>query len=486
MQLSNEYLTQHSSSLVNSGVGTPKYDREKLNIGIVHLGLGAFHRSHQAVFTDAVLNKTGDLSWGICAVAFSNEELKNHINRQDGLYTNVICGKEQNFQIIGSIKQALVASKQMTEVLATLALPSVKLVSLTVTEKGYCLNEAGTLDTKVANVQHDIQNISSPKTAIGILVAGLLGRFEKGQSAFNVIACDNLPHNGDKLKKATVALAREISPDLANWIEANAKFPNTMVDCITPKTEDATVSAVEQKLSYTDSVPVQREPFAQWVIEDIKGMPRPAWEQAGVLFTNDVAGFEKTKLRILNGTHSALAYIGSLLNIDTVYNAINNRKVRAFITELLEQEIIPSIEAPAGLDLHDYATAIIERYDNPSIRHLLIQIAADGSLKIPVRTLEPIKENLAANRPIAHLSIVVAAWIRFVVSRVEQQADIADPKQQSICALVARFSGDIAQDVKAFLQIDGIVEKELLANPQFVDSVVRAYRELDGFLSSLA
>ena len=277
MQLSNDYLAQHSLSLAEADVQLPSYKRDDLNIGIVHLGLGAFHRSHQAVFTEQVLNQTNDLQWGICAVAFSNEQLKEQINAQDGLYTNVICGKTQSFQIIGSIKQALVASKQMPEVLATLALPSVKLVSLTVTEKVYCLNEAGALDIQSANIQHDIGNITAPKSAIGILVAGFLSRFYKGQPAFNVIACDNLPHNGDKLKKATIALANEINPELASWIAANAHFPNTMVDCITPKTEASTVAAVEENCRYIDSVPVQREPFAQWVIEDIAYMERPAW-----------------------------------------------------------------------------------------------------------------------------------------------------------------------------------------------------------------
>ncbi|WP_016954378.1 mannitol dehydrogenase family protein [Catenovulum agarivorans] len=486
MQLSDEYLTQHATLVANLGIAIPNYDRRKLEVGIVHLGLGAFHRSHQAVFNEEVLNLTGDLRWGICAVAFSNEQLKNQINAQDGLYTNVRCGKEQNFQIVGCIKQALVASKQMQEILETLALPSVKLVSLTVTEKGYCLNEAGELDINSANVQHDIKHVLEPKTAIGILVAGFYVRFLKSQSAFNVIACDNLPHNGDKLKKATVALANEIRPELARWIEANAHFPNTMVDCITPKTEVTTVSAVETNCRFNDSVPVQREPFAQWVIEDIPGIERPQWEKAGVTFTSDVAGFEKAKLRILNGTHSALAYIGSLLSIDTVYNAINNTQIKAFISGLLEHEIIPSIDAPVGLDLADYAKAILERYDNPSIRHLLNQIAADGSIKIPVRTLEPIKENLATGRSIERLSIVVAAWIRFIVSSVEQQTEISDPKKQQMQVVVRGFSGDSKQDVAAFLSIEGIVEKDLLANPKFVDSVVQAYSEIDSFLASLA
>ncbi|AWB66093.1 mannitol dehydrogenase family protein [Saccharobesus litoralis] len=486
MRLGEPLLAQFKLNTHAQLIDYPKYQRQDLQIGIVHLGLGAFHRSHQAVFTDLALNKTQDTRWGICGVAFRNEALKSALNEQQGLYTNVICGTEQHFQVIGSIKHALVASSQIDQVLATIALPSVKMVSLTVTEKGYCLNELGQLNQEIADVQHDIAHIEQPKTAVGILVAGFKQRFDNQQPAFNVLACDNLPDNGDKLKSAVIAMANHINPALASWIESQALFPNTMVDCITPKTESETLNAVEANLGFSDLVPVQREPFAQWVIEDLDGFERPAWEQAGVLFTNDVAGFERAKLRILNGTHSALAYIGTLLGYETVYDAISNDKVRSFIASLLTYEIIPSIDAPTGLDLASYADDILSRYQNPAIRHLLLQIAADGSLKIPVRTLAPIEENIKAGRSIEQLSMVVAAWIRFVVARTKQGDEIADPKAQALVLAVNRFNGDVAQDIKAFLSIDGVVCQSLLENSIFIDSVVSAYHRLDDLLARLA
>jgi fructuronate reductase len=458
----------------------PSYERDEINIGIVHLGLGAFHRSHQAMYTEQLVNLQGGGDWGICGVSFRNETLQGKLNSQDCLYTMAILDVEDSFQVVGAIKEVLVGNKQASAVLQRMAAATTKIVSLTVTEKGYCLNAEGVLDGSLPDIINDLASIDTPSSAIGLLVAALNMRFKNGIKPFNVIACDNLPDNGRKLKSAVIQFASKISAELAQWINKEIQFPNTMVDSITPKTEQATVELIEDKLGMIDEAPVQREMFAQWVIEACPHMERPEWEKVGVIFTPDVESFENAKLRILNGLHSALAYIGLLTGYDTVYQAISDEKIKGFLVGLVDEEIIPTIEAPKSLDLHNYSRAIIARFENPKIKHLLSQIACDGSIKIPVRTLAPIQNNIVANRDFKSLSIVVAAWIHFIRVSYEKKQALHDPRATELLTAVCKFQGNNNEDVRGFLDIKGLLPEPLKNNVSFINHIQDAYVDITG------
>ncbi len=478
MRLNQQNLNKLIEAGGSDNLTLPSYNRDETKIGIVHIGLGAFHRSHQAFFTEKVLNAKGG-NWGISGISMRNLELQKNLQEQDCLYTLAIADKTDEFQVISALKEVLVASKEADKVIARLANPDTKLVSLTVTEKGYCLNASGNLDTELEGIKHDIENPSEPITALGLLVAGLAQRFEAGTPAFNVIACDNLPDNGKKLQRGVIQLAKAISAELGSWVETNVDFPNTMVDCITPATEASTLEMVKTATGLEDAAPVQREGFDQWVIEDCLNGERPDWESVGVIFTDNVAGFEHTKLRILNGLHSTLAYLGRLCGHETVFEAVSDQQLKAFLIKLVDEEIIPTIEAPEGLDLTEYSRQIIARFENPKIRHLLEQIGCDGSIKIPVRTLEPINDNLKAGRSNNNaLYYVVAGWIKFVVNKVKTGEQLNDPKAELMIETIKQFNGDAEHDVKSFLTADGLIDSNLISQTDIIESVAQAYKAI--------
>ncbi|AWB69235.1 mannitol dehydrogenase family protein (plasmid) [Saccharobesus litoralis] len=455
----------------------PKYDRSATKIGIVHLGLGAFHRSHQAYYTEQAMNQFGG-DWGICGVSMRSTHLRDTMAPQDNLYTVAKLDNQDSFQVIGAIKEVLVAAEQLDQVLARLSDEATKLVSLTVTEKGYCLDAHGNLDLKNASIEQDLANTENPQSAIGIIALGLHLRFQAGIKPFNVIACDNLPANGQKLKNAVVQYCRFLSTELSEWVEQTVCFPNTMVDSITPKTEPETLDLVTEKTGLVDNAPVQREAFTQWVIEDCLTGEQPNWRDVGVIFSNDVAGYEHTKLRILNGLHSTLAYFGRVAGFTTVYQAVSDPTIKAFLLRLVDEEIIPSIEAPAGLDLHAYSRAIIQRFENSKIQHQLEQIACDGSIKIPVRSLEPVAENLAKGKPVKLLAMVVASWLRFIELKVLNSEELSDPLAEKLADVVSQFEQDAIKDVQKFVSLSGLFNSQLINSADFKQAFICAYQKL--------
>ncbi|KMT63736.1 mannitol dehydrogenase family protein [Catenovulum maritimum] len=489
MKLSNETLgLLREKSQFSEQVDLPKYDREKTKIGIVHLGLGAFHRSHQAYYTECALNQFGG-DWGICGVSMRSTWLKESLDPQDCLYTIAKMDVTSEYQVIGALKEVLVAAKQVDQVLARMSHADTKVVTLTVTEKGYCLNSDGKIDLTHPGIQHDIATPSAPQTAIGLLVESLKTRQQNSIEAFTVIACDNLPENGSKLKAAVVQLAQQQDQALADWIQSHVCFPSTMVDSITPKTEDSEIERISAVLTVQDDAPVQREMFTQWVIEDeIKGEV-PAWDKVGVIFTNDVSAFEHTKLRILNGLHSTLAYMGRLAGYELVSQAVADPKLKAFLLRMVANEVIPSIKPPQGLDLTQYSRDIIKRFENPKVAHQLEQIACDGSIKIPVRILEPLQQNLSNGVEVKDYYLVVAAWIRFIWNKQQTSAQFNDPRADELLSLVAQFTGDAAQDIELFLSVPNLLPNAFADNQSFKQNLVAAYQAViaagDDFTSVL-
>ena len=470
-------LSDQHLSLIAEGVEIPAYDRTAVSIGVVHLGPGAFHRAHQADVFDRLL--AADSRWGVCAVSLKSAGVRDALTPQDGLYTLVELDREVRFRVIGALKQVLAAPQAPDEVLAALASPKVAVVTLTVTDKGYCLTGAGQLDLAHPDIVHDIGRPEVPESAIGWLVAGLRLRHTAGAPPVSVISCDNLTDNGRKLGAAVKALAAAQGDDaLAAWIETGAAFPNTMVDSITPATDDALRARVEDRIGLQDAWPIQREAFTQWVIEDRLAPGAPDFASAGVTLTSDVRPFEQAKLRLLNGAHSSLAYLGCLAGLETVGDAMADAALAGFAGRLMREDIAPTLTPAPGQDIPAYIDALLARFRNPAIRHKLSQIAWDGSMKLPFRLLGTITDALAAGRSIERLCAPVAAWIGFVVDRARKGEALTDPMAETLLALGRTAGDDAATTVDQFLALKSVFPPALAAAPAFREAVIKAYAAL--------
>ncbi|WP_435274123.1 mannitol dehydrogenase family protein [Psychrobium sp. nBUS_13] len=474
MNLSNNTVNDIAK---NAAIVTPQYDRDNTKIGIVHLGPGAFHRAHQAVYTENAMNVAGG-NWGICGVSLRSATARDVLAAQDNLYTLAILDTAINYQVIGALKEVLVASEQSPQVIARLVSPDTKLVTLTITEKGYCLGADGRLDLTHDDIINDLASPSQPSSAIGYIVHALKQRKASAIEAFNVLSCDNVSGNGDKLRRAVIDYAAQIDTHLAAWIQTHVAFPNAMVDSITPKTEDYTIDSVSKAIGARDEWPIQREQFTQWVIEDNWQGARPAWDKVGVIFTSDVDGFEKAKLRLLNCLHSTLAYAGSLAGFETVFDVTNDDAFYQFICRLANDEVIGSFIPPKELDVEAYSKEIIARFLNPEIRHLLSQIAWDGSQKIQMRVLPIIADNIALGRSTKLLSLSLACWFEFICRALKESRDIVDPLAEQLINNSALRSNDCGEVVDAFLAIESIFSAELAHNSDLRSQLVNSLTAL--------
>jgi fructuronate reductase len=399
-------------------------------VGIVHLGLGAFFRAHGAIYVEQAMQASGG-DWGIIGVSLQRPDVRDALAPQGGLYTALELGPEgETARVVTSVVGVLVAPEDPVAVLAAMADPAVRIVSLTVTEKGYCHEPAtGRLNPNHPDIAHDLTH-PLPRSAVGYLVRALALRRAAGTRPFTVLTCDNLPGNGRLLRGLTLDLARRIDPALADWIAAEGRFPSTMVDRIVPATTPLVLARVTTLTGHTDAAPVQHEPFRQWVIEEnFVDKARPDLAAAGAEMVADVTAHEHMKLRMLNGTHSALAYLGYLAGHQTIADTVADPVFAAYVRRLWRDEIIPATAAPPGVDLHTYADRLFHRYANPAIRHRTWQIAMDGSQKLPQRILGTLAGNLAKGRDSPGLILAVGAWMRYVGGVDEQGTviEVRDP-----------------------------------------------------------
>jgi fructuronate reductase len=429
--------------------------------GIVHFGPGAFHRAHQADYIDRLLKE--DARWGIAAVSLRSPGTVEALKRQNGLYTLAILDAQPSFRTIG-VHNRFFGPGEGPGVRALLQDPSVRIVSSTVTEKGYCLAGDGILDFAHRDIVHDLENPQRPESLIGWLALGLADRRAAGMSPFTPLCCDNMVSNGRKLGAAVEAFARQLDPSLADWIAAEVRFPNSMVDSITPATDERTRKTVREETSFDDAIPVSREAYAAWIIEDVLPKGSPDLASVGAVLTSDVGAHELAKLRILNGAHSSLAYLGLLMGHETVADAMADQALARFVERLVREDIIPRL-MPA-FDLHAYADEIIERFRNPAIAHRLSQIAWDGSQKLPYRLLDTAREALDAGRPVERLAVPVAAWMLFVERQARAGADLVDPMAQQL-GEIAR-TGNLVPDL---LGLGQIFPRTLAENPRFASAV---------------
>jgi fructuronate reductase len=424
---------------------------------------------------DALDAGPGD--WGIVGVSLRSPDVRDRLAPQDGLYTLVERDASgERLRVIGCVREVLFAPEAPGVVVAQLADPAIRIVTLSVTEKGYCHDPAtGRLDASHPDVRHDLAEPARPRGVPGVLVAGLARRRAARAGPLTVLCCDNLPHNGRLLRGLVETMAGLADPSLLPWLADQVAFPSTMVDRIVPATTPEDVAAVAARLGVEDRAPVVAEPFRQWVIEDRFAGPRPALEAAGVQLVADLAPFEAMKLRLLNGSHSALAYLGYLSGFTYVSDVVREPAFRAYVGRLMADEAAPTLRLPPGVDLAAYTASLLERFANPAIAHRTWQIAMDGSQKLPQRLLGTVRDNLSAGRPVTCLALAVAAWMRYVAGMDERgrPIDVRDPLAGRLAAMAAGAGGDPAALARAYLGVREVFGDDLAAAPAFSDQVAR-------------
>ncbi len=457
----------------------PAYDRAQVTPGIVHLGIGAFHRAHQAVVIDDLLSR-GATDWGIVGASLRSPATRDALAPQDCLYTIAVrSGAGTEHRVIGAVLTCEVVGENSAALIARLTDPATRIVSLTVTEKGYCHTpQTGDLDESHPDIVHDLQNPDTPRSAIGFLVAALARRRTAGAAPFTVLSCDNLATNGHTVGRIVTQFAALRSRDLAKWIEAEVAFPSTMVDRIVPETTEIDRSEISSALGMTDAWPVVTEPFTQWIVEDRFPAGRPDFAAAGVQMVSDVTPFEHMKLRLLNASHSALAYLGYLAGHETIASTMTDIRFAALARQIMD-DAAPTLTMPEGTDIEAYGASLLQRFSNPALHHRTWQIAMDGSQKLPQRLLATMQDRLRLGLPIDTHALAVAGWMRYVTARDEQgrAIDVRDPLAGELFGIAER-AGPVAERLApALLEVRSIFGA-LGGDPRMRSAVTEALTKL--------
>ncbi|OWV81219.1 D-mannonate oxidoreductase [Rhizobium sp. R634] len=452
----------------------PAYDRNGLKAGILHLGPGAFFRAHFAPFTDGALAAAGG-DWGIEVASLRTPDVADNLSAQNGLYTVLIRDTSgTTAHVIGSILKAHVAPRDPAGLLARLEDPDIRIVSMTVTEKAYGFDPAtGGLDLKHPDIVADLANRHAPRGVIGYLVEGLARRRQKGVAPFTPLSCDNLPSNGAVLKRLVLEFTSRIDADLHRWIETNVPFPSTMVDRITPASTEATYADAERLTGRSDMAAIETEPFTQWVIEDHFANGRPAWEKVhGALMVEEVSAYEKMKLRMLNGAHSLLAYLGYIGGYEFIRDVMDDAGLAALAYRHMHAAA-RTLNAVPGINLDEYANELIARFANKAIAHRTYQIAMDGTQKLPQRLLEPACEALAHGDRAETYAIAVAAWMRYAIGEHGngKRYELRDPRAAEIAALIADVPRTGLAISAALFTLPGLFPKALTEHRAWTQDV---------------
>ena len=430
-------------------IARPAYALDDVTAGIAHIGVGGFHRAHQAAYTDALMNTGEGLDWGICGIGTRADEssMRDALASQDYLYTLVELDDrpDTEVRVTGSIRDMLLVSHDGSEaVVARLADPAIRIVSLTITEGGYCMDDStGEFNATLPHIQHDVENPRTPISVFGLLCAALAKRRGEGLPAFTVMSCDNLPHNGDVTRKATLAFASLVDVELTSWIERYVSLPNAMVDRITPMTSLAHRKDLKQQHGIDDAWPVVCEPFVQWVLEDKFVSGRPAWEKVGVQFTDDVTPYEEMKIKLLNGSHLALTYLGFLRGYRFVHETMADPLFVEYIRQYMDEDVTPQLAPVPGIDLTQYKQTLIERFSNCAIADQLERVCSDGSSKFPKFSVPTIDRLIADGAELDRAALVLAAWALYLrgVDENGERYRIPDPRAEFCQSLVDEDEG---------------------------------------------
>lgn len=474
-------LNQETVAQLPSHIDVPNYDRSQLKAGIVHIGVGGFHRAHQAAYINELLKTPGSEQWAICGVGLleGNRGLRDILKKQDYLYTLTVRhpNGDINNQVIGSMIDFLFAPENKQAVIDKLAHSDTKIASLTITEGGYNFNPAtGEFDYSNPDIIHDINNPNDPITAFGYLTAALKIRKEQGLPAFTVQSCDNIQHNGNVTRKMLLAFAAEQDKALSLWIEDNVTFPNAMVDRITPVSQKSDIDYVTTEYGVVDEWPITCEHFTQWVIEDSFSNGRPNWNLTGAQFVSDVTPYETMKIRLLNAGHSVLGLLGSIHGYSTIDETVSDPLFANYLRSFMDNEVTPNLEPLAGIDLDSYKDTLIERFSNPNIKDGLPRICSESSAKLPKFIIATINENLAQGRDISLAALVIAAWCLYSDKGVNQQGEKLDI-QDAMHKELNQYAQKTADDASAFLTLT-VLFGELSEHAVFTSSYTNAIDKL--------
>ncbi|WP_062260655.1 mannitol dehydrogenase family protein [Endozoicomonas arenosclerae] len=462
------------------------YDRRQIKTGIVHLGLGAFHRAHQALYTCETMSAGDERDWGICAANIrSNVQLVETLNQQDNLYsvTEWDAGGQHSVSVCGALTQSLFSRKDPQPLLEQMVQPETRIVSLSITEKGYYLDPAnGKLLKDEPDILHDVQYPEHPVTAMGFIIESLKRRREANIPPFTVLSCDNIPENGQRSRLAVTQLAQQVDAELAEWIDQHVAFPSSMVDRIVPAVTEKDLSTMADQNGFLDSAAVATESFRQWIIEDHFPLGRPDWDLIdGAEFVEDVRPYEQMKLRMLNGSHSFLAYLGYLAGYQTIGETIQQPDFRLAAKRLLCQEAMVTLDMPEEVDLESYAEQLLERFSNPCLKHKTQQVASDGSQKIPQRWLNSVQWHLDHNASYDCLALGIAGWIRYISGKdiSGEPIEVSDPLSEHFQQLYQQNADSPEKYLSSILELETVFGQNLSKHSELQNKVSRAYQTLN-------
>ncbi|MCP8899893.1 mannitol dehydrogenase family protein [Gilvimarinus xylanilyticus] len=475
--ISQPRLNKANLSQAKAALGQPASMGNRSDNKIVHIGIGAFSRAHQALYTQIANDETQDY-WSIVGVSLRSPGVRDTLKPQDYLYTiKERSLNEDNLRCISCLEDILVGSENAQAVIDQIADETTKIVTVTVTEKGYC-QASQRLDTANKAVAADIES-GSCTSLPAYLARALLARKEAGLAGITIVSCDNLPNNGEILQNVVKDFADTLQADLRSWLDDNVRFCSTMVDRIVPAATEQVVQEISEDIGLHDAGALLCEPYKQWVIEDNFLSSRPAWEEAGALLVEDVAAYEKLKLRMLNGCHSALAYIGSLLGDEFIHQTISRPEVEAFIARLMASEQSQSLQVPSGIDIDQYSRAVIERFKNKYVPYRNAQVATDGSLKLPQRLLFSAYDLRQKSIAPQCIALAVAAWLQYLVGyTVGGSYSVSDPNLGTLEGIIRANSKDSAQLVSTMMLQSGVFPESLQQDDVFESMVFEYYQSL--------
>ncbi|MFK8010366.1 MAG: mannitol dehydrogenase family protein [Saprospiraceae bacterium] len=464
-------LNTQNIPFISSRLACPKYERNFVKAGIVHIGVGGFHRSHQAYYIHQLLRDTQNADWGICGIGLreGDRDIAKVLKEQDGLYTLITQhpdGKE-TCEVIGSIVDYVFAIETPNLAIEKMAHPDTKIVSLTITEGGYNFNPStGDFDFDNPDIQHELQHPNEPKTVFGFLTEALRKRRDKGLAAFTILSCDNIQHNGDVARKMLLSFVQRQNPELSNWIENKVSFPNSMVDRITPVTPKSSIEFLKNKYHLNDAWPIVCEPYIQWVIEDKFSNGKPPLEKLGVQFVPDVTPYEKMKIRLLNAGHSVLGIPGAVHGHPTINACMEDDLFASFMRQFMDKEVSPLLGEIEGIDLTEYKNSLEKRFANPNIKDGVSRICSESSAKLPKFLIPTIQENLARGESIKYGTFILAVWCYYshkCMDANNHQIEIIDARKEELHQNAKQYD----QDKFSFLRIPDIFGS-LLDNERFL------------------